>query len=161
SSHISDRRRKVGQVAARCRGKSRRATYSQSGPPMRQTTNEIRLQACLLILFTCSLLAGLLGLFISAFPVFPVPQSLLLSGEGAIGVLVGGVALMAVFADWRRVRWAAGVVLAALGLYSIGHNLLAGVQDNGLSLLSGNARLETVPSLALLLTAGVDRKSVV
>src|SRR5690606_9555929 len=122
---------------------------------MRQPTNEIRLQACLLILFTCSLLAGLLGLFISAFPVFPVPQSLLLSGEGAMGVLVGGVALMAVFADWRRVRWAAGTGLAALGLHSTGHNLLAGVQDNGLSLVSGNARLETVPSLALLLTAGV------
>lgn len=122
---------------------------------MRQTTNEIRLQACLLILFTCSLLAGLLGLFISAFPLFPVPQSLLLSGEGAVGVLVGGIALCAVFADWKKVRWTAGALLAALALYSLAHNLLGGLQDDGISLITGNQRLEPLPSLALLLTAGV------
>ena len=122
---------------------------------MQQTTNEIRLQACLLILFTCSLLAGLLGVFTSAFPLLPVPQSLLLSGEGAVGVLVGGIALAAVFADWQKVRWVAGAVLAALALYSIGHNLLDDPLGDNVSVITGNKRLESLPSLALLLTAGV------
>ena len=63
---------------------------------MPQPTRDLRLQACLLILFLCGLQAGVLALIITAFPMVPMPQSLMLTAEGALAIIAGAGAMTAV-----------------------------------------------------------------
>ena len=123
---------------------------------MTQTPNDLRLQACLLVLFLCGFFAGLVGLVVAMFPMVPVPESLRLSLEGALAVIAGGAAMTAIFFRKRLWQLLLGVVLLFLGGYSLGHNVLAGAEDSGLSLLTGEVRLKTVPAFAVMVLGVVS-----
>ncbi|TVT31803.1 EAL domain-containing protein [Marinobacter vinifirmus] len=123
---------------------------------MTQTPNDLRLQACLLVLFLCGFFAGLVGLVVAMFPMVPVPESLRLSLEGALAVIAGGAAMTAIFFRKRLWQLVLGVVLLFLGGYSLGHNVLAGAEDSGLSLLTGEVRLKTVPAFAVVVLGVVS-----
>ena len=123
---------------------------------MPQPTRDLRLQACLLILFLCGLQAGVLALIITAFPMVPMPQSLMLTAEGALAIIAGAGAMTAIFFRKRLWQLAFGIMLVGLGAYSLGHNLLDSGDGSAVSLLSGQSRLMNLPAVAVLVLASVS-----
>ncbi|MDI5892338.1 putative bifunctional diguanylate cyclase/phosphodiesterase [Halomonas rhizosphaerae] len=114
---------------------------------------DLALQAILLILLAGSLLMGLGGLLLDLFPRFPMPPQLDISLDGSLAILMIGGGLTGVVRGNRCCRVAALLGMLALGGYSLGHNLLAGAEDDGLSWLTGRRRLHTTPALLTLLVA--------
>lgn len=120
---------------------------------MELNNRDLALQASLLILLAGSLLMGLGGLLLDLFPRFPVPPELDISLEGSLAILMIGGGLTGVVRGSRCCRVAALLGMLLLAGYSLGHNLLAGADDDGLSWLTGRPRLHTTPALLTLLVA--------
>ena len=70
---------------------------------MKLTSQDLRLQAWLLILFLCGMFVGGLELLTNIFPIMRLPESIRLSAEGAIAVLAGSGAMTAIF--FKKPRW--------------------------------------------------------
>ena len=122
---------------------------------MKLTSQDLRLQAWLLILFLCGMFVGGLELLTNIFPIMRLPESIRLSAEGAIAVLAGSGAMTAIFFKKPQWRLIFGLTLLGLAGYTLGHNWLAGNEDSGLSLLTGQLRLENPPAIIVLILSGV------
>src|SRR5690554_2757198 len=122
---------------------------------MKLTSQDLRLQAWLLILFLCGMFVGGLELLTNIFPIMRLPESIRLSAEGAIAVLAGSGAMTAIFFKKPQWRLIFGLTLLGLAGYTLGHNWLADNEDSGLSLLTGQLRLENPPAIIVLILSGV------
>ncbi|MDO8862605.1 EAL domain-containing protein [Haliea sp. E1-2-M8] len=112
---------------------------------------DLSIQAAVVILLICSLLMGLGGLALEMFSHFTVPPWLTLRFEGTIGISLAGACMVAAGFDSRRGRQITGAVLLLFTAYNLGHNLLEPTDTN--SLLTGRARLPSVPSALLMMLA--------
>lgn len=120
---------------------------------MELNNRDLALQASLLIMLAGCLLMGLGGLLLDLFPRFPVPPQLDISLDGSLAILMIGGGLTGVVRGSRCCRVAALLGMLVFAGYSLGHNLLAGADDDGLSWLTGRPRLNTTPALLTLLVA--------
>ena len=115
---------------------------------MAQSNRRLAMQAWLLILLTSSLL---ISVSIDRVAHLPLPPQWRLSPDGTLAVLVVSVGLLALLSHQPRWRRLAGGLMIALGGYSLGHDLLAPGTDDGLSWLTGQPRLGTVPALLVVI----------
>jgi len=118
---------------------------------MMTTPKHLRIQAGLYVLFVLSALIGLLSLVGNTWPQLPVPGSLLVTTQGALALLLGGIIMVSLMMHWRRVRHLSGYLLLILASYNILHNLLAGPGDSGLSIFTGQPRLQYLPAICAIL----------
>ncbi|MCG7199182.1 EAL domain-containing protein [Marinobacter pelagius] len=120
------------------------------------TPNEFRLQAALLILFGCSILTGLVSLTVDAIPYLTVPERLILTREGAPAVMLSGFAILAL--TFQRPVWRilVGILLSLFGGYGLGQSVLSLLSESGLSAVTFSSALSLLPSLGVLIMAGVS-----
>lgn len=118
---------------------------------MIDTQNNIRLQACLYVLFLSSVLSGALSLAGHIWPQLPVPGSIMVSTQGALALVFGGITMVSLMMRWRKIQRVTGYLLLVLGGYNIIHNLLAGPDDSGLSIFTGQPRLNYLPAICTIL----------
>ncbi|RBP28331.1 PAS domain S-box-containing protein/diguanylate cyclase (GGDEF)-like protein [Marinobacter pelagius] len=123
---------------------------------MIQSPSELRLQATLLILFSCSLFIGLLSLIVDVFPFLAIPERLILAPAGAFAVILAGFSLFALTFPKPLWRILAGALLALLGSYGLVTSAIALHADNLPFLSDRTLGLPTLPSIAVLLMAGVS-----
>lgn len=124
----------------------------------------LKLQVWLYILFVSSFLAGVLGLAGHMLPQLPIPESMMVTMEGAVALILASIIMMSLMMGRELPRLVTGALLMAIGAYSIFHNVLAGPDDAGLSLLTGRERLQYPPALSILLLGlvavlGIERRS--
>lgn len=117
--------------------------------------SHLKLQIWLYVLFASSLMAGSLGLIGHTVPQLPIPESMMVTMEGAVALVLGGVIMLSLMMGWLAARLVTGGLLIMIGGYSVLHNLLAGPDDTGLSLLTGRVRLQQLPALSTLLLGTV------
>ncbi|AOE83179.1 EAL domain-containing protein [Pseudomonas sp. TCU-HL1] len=94
----------------------------------------------------------------------PANHGLVLLPDSALFNLFAGVALLAATRGLRKLVLVAGLALIGLAGYSLGHNVLAGGSDQGLSLVTGAQRVGNelatiVCMLGLALPLSITRRS--
>ncbi|MEQ8804089.1 MAG: PAS domain S-box protein, partial [Haliea sp.] len=114
-------------------------------------SRDLSLQAAVVILLICSLLMGLGGLVLELFSHFEIPPWLTLRFEGTIAISLTGACMTAAMLDSRRGRQIAGGMMLLFAGYNLGHNLLDATDNQ--SLLTGHARLPSVPSAMIMMVA--------
>ncbi len=122
---------------------------------MLSTTKTLRFQVSVYVLLITSLLSGVLGLAGHAWQPLPVPESLTVTLEGAMAMVLGGLIILSLMMHWRVPRLVSGGLLLAIASYSILHNLLGGADDAGLPLLAGLPRLPNAPAAVCALLLAV------
>jgi len=86
----------------------------------------------------------------------PSVHTLLVLPDGALLAVLSGLLLLSAARDARGLLWGSAALLAALCVYTLGHNLIAGGADQGVSLISNFLRVRsTMAGAFLLLLAGL------
>ncbi|SEK41531.1 EAL domain-containing protein [Halomonas daqiaonensis] len=109
-------------------------------------TRDIALDSWLLMVSAAFVLMGLAGMV----QWLHYPLQMLLVPDASLAALLSGAGLLAVVQQWQRVRLLAGGGLLALALYSLLHNAIAGGSQVGVSWLSGEPRISSLPAVWLL-----------
>ncbi|MGP9765676.1 EAL domain-containing protein [Halomonas sp. AOP13-D3-9] len=109
---------------------------------------ELALQAGLLMLLVATIVIGASGFLLGFFPDVHQPVALALLPDSALVILLCGLGLSAVMANFERFRKVTSIALAAVASYTLMHNALDPSYHTA-SLLSGHQRLpsQTAPIL--------------
>lgn len=116
--------------------------------------SSIRLQAWLYVLLIYSFMSGLLSLTAYAWPQLSIPEGLMVTMEGALSLVLGGVVMVSLMMGWKSIRLITSVLLLVIVSYNILHNFLAGPDDH-LSILTGQHRLNSAPAIYIILLVAV------
>ncbi|WP_158268888.1 PAS domain S-box protein [Pseudomonas mangrovi] len=81
----------------------------------------------------------------------PSVHTLLVLPDGALLAVLSGLLLLSAARDARGLLWGSAALLAALCVYTLGHNLIAGGADQGVSLISNFLRVRSTMAGAFLL----------
>lgn len=112
-------------------------------------TRHVIIQAYLHTLAFALLIMGSINLIGYLNMSQPTRFSVVVLPDSALAALFIGLTLLAISRGWRRLSWLSAGLLLSLTLYSLGHNLLAGDANQGLSWVSGFLRMRS--GLALVL----------
>nr|WP_295710797.1 EAL domain-containing protein [uncultured Halomonas sp.] len=107
---------------------------------MEVNNRELALQAGLLMLLATTVVIGAGSFLLGFFPDFRQPQSLALIPDSALVILLCGLGLSAVMANYTHGRKVTAIALIAIALYTLLHNVVDPSSDAA-SLLSGHPRL--------------------
>ena len=107
---------------------------------MEINNRELALQAGLLMLLATTVVIGAGSFLLGFFPDFRQPQSLALIPDSALVILLCGLGLSAVMANYSHGRKVTAIALIAIALYTLLHNVVDPSSDAA-SLLSGHPRL--------------------
>ena len=121
---------------------------------MFSNTRDIALGTLLLIVAASGILVGILGVLLQLLIPAAHPITLLLTTDSSLAALLSGGALLALLNRWVIGQRLAGALVVALAFYHLIHNAVAPAGDPGLSLLSGDLRLDPV-SAAFLAGTGL------
>lgn len=119
---------------------------------MFSNTRDIALGTLLLIVAASGILVGLLGVLLQLLMPAAHPITLLLTTDSSLAALLSGVALLALLNRWITCQRLAGALVVALACYHLVHEAVAAADDPGLSLLSGELRLDPVSAIFLAAT---------
>src|SRR5690554_5030930 len=111
---------------------------------MFSNTRDIALGTLLLIVAASGILVGTLGVLLQLLIPGEHPITLLLTTDSSLAALFSGLALLALLNHWVTWRRLAGALVVGLAAYHLLHNALAIDIDQGLSLLSGERRMDSV-----------------
>ena len=81
----------------------------------------------------------------------PSIHTLLVLPDGSMLALLSGLLLLSAARNARILFWGSAALLGAMCLYTLGHNILAGGADHGVSLVSGFLRVRSAMAMAFLL----------
>lgn len=90
---------------------------------MNTVKDSLELQVWLYILFVSSLLAGALSLVGHAWPALSVPDTLMVTVQGAVSLILAGIIMMSLLLGIRTLRILSGALLLLIAAYSLGGNL--------------------------------------
>lgn len=113
---------------------------------------ELSLQAGLLMLLVTTIVIGAGGFVLDLFTNVHQPNYLTLIPDSALVILLCGIGLSAVMANWSRLRKTMALALAVVASYTLLHNTL----DSSyyvITLLSGHPRLPSQTTPILLMAA--------
>lgn len=123
---------------------------------MLHTPNELRLQAALLILFACSVFAGLLSIAVDACPALAVPERLMLTAAGAPTIMLTGFSILTLTFQSRAWGILTGALLSLIGVYGLLDSMFVIQSESGLPSFAELVSLPLFPSLAVLLMGAVS-----
>lgn len=120
---------------------------------MKITPGNLRLHAGLYVLFVLSVVSGTVSLIGNTWPQLPVPHGLMVTTQGALALVFGGLIMLSLMMRWRKLQRISAGLLIVLASYNIIHNVLAGPNDSGLSIFTGQPRLQFLPAVCVILIA--------
>ncbi|WP_159078974.1 putative bifunctional diguanylate cyclase/phosphodiesterase [Orrella marina] len=128
---------------------------------MKTIKDSLELQVWLYILFVSSLLTGTLGLVGNTWPELSVPDSLMVTSQGAIALILGGIIMMSLLLGLRSPRLSSGVLLLLMAVYSLLENVFVSILFSGVPWIADLSSLASLPAacvalLGLLALLGLD-----
>ena len=81
--------------------------------------SSIRLQAWLYVLLIYSFMSGLLSLTAYAWPHLSIPEGLMVTMEGALALVLGGVVMVSLMMGWKSIRIITSLLLLVIVSYNI------------------------------------------
>jgi len=118
---------------------------------MRNLQRALSFQIFLFILFVSGTLAGLLTLLAHIWPGLPIPHDLVVTVQGALALILGGILMVAIMLSYRRLQLVTGAILVLMAGSQVIHNFWAGNTAPGFVLGVEIEKLGNIPAMGIII----------